>query len=89
MSLPWHEWVGFAGVAAVLLAFLLLQARRLHGNGIVYQSMNALGAAGIVLSLLFGNFNLPALLMELGWIGISVYGMLANRRRATRAGQPR
>ncbi|HET8900221.1 MAG TPA: hypothetical protein VFN09_15750 [Rhodanobacteraceae bacterium] len=88
MNLPWHEWTGLVGVATVLLAFLLLQAHRLHGNGLIYQAMNALGALGIVLSLAFGAFNLSALLMELGWIAISVYGMLVNRRRAGRAKAP-
>jgi hypothetical protein len=83
MSLAWYDWTGFAGVALVLLAFLLLQMRRLHGNKLVYQSMNALGALGVITSLLFGTFNLPALLMEFGWLAISVYGMAVTFGRGS------
>ncbi len=79
-SMAWHDWAGLLGVAVVLLAFFLLQARKLHGNGIVYQSMNALGAIGIMLSLLLGNFNLAAFVLEAAWLVISIYGMLVGRR---------
>ncbi|MGB8376857.1 MAG: hypothetical protein WCE70_00085 [Rhodanobacteraceae bacterium] len=86
MNMPWHEWAGLIGVALVLFAFLLLQAHKLHGNGPTYQAMNALGAFGVMLSLLFGNFNLAAFLLEIAWLLISIYGMAVGlrRRRAAR-----
>ena len=80
MNMAWYDWTGLLGVAVVLLAFFLLQARKLHGNGTVYQLMNALGAIGIMLSLLLGNFNLPAFLLEAAWLVITIYGMLLGRR---------
>ena len=40
MNLFWHDWAGYIGVVLVLLAFLLLQAHKLHGNGLTYQLMN-------------------------------------------------
>ena len=80
MNLPWHEWAGFTGVVLVLLAYLLLQMRKLHGNGWIYQLMNVLGALGVLLSLLFGRFNLPAFLLEAAWLAISVFGMVVARR---------
>ncbi len=43
MTFYWHDWAGYIGVVLVLLAFLLLQAHKLHGNGLVYQLMNVLG----------------------------------------------
>ncbi len=83
MNLLWHEWVGLAGVLLILLAFLLLQARKLGGQGLPYQIMNALGALGVIISLVFGQFNLPALLLEIAWLLISLFGitMAARRRR--------
>ncbi|MGH8116227.1 MAG: CBU_0592 family membrane protein [Rhodanobacteraceae bacterium] len=72
--------IGLIGAVLVLLAFFLLQARKLHGNGLVYQLMNALGALGVALSLLFGRFNLPAFLLEVAWLAISIYGIVAARR---------
>ncbi|KGI77339.1 CBU_0592 family membrane protein [Oleiagrimonas soli] len=84
--LPWHVWVGLIGVALVLLAFFLLQAQKLHGHRMVYQLMNALGALGVLISLVFGEFNLSAFLLEGAWLLISIYGMMfgVKTRRAAR-----
>ncbi|BBD79687.1 CBU_0592 family membrane protein [Aerosticca soli] len=79
-TLYWYDWAGYAGVALVLLAFLLLQARKLDGYGLAYQLMNVLGAAGVALSLLFGSFNWPAFLLELAWIAIGLYGIVRGVR---------
>lgn len=85
----WHDWAGYIGVLLVLLAYLLLQAHKIHGNGLVYQLMNALGAGGVIISLIFGNFNGSAFIMELAWVLISVYGIARGvkvRREARAAG---
>jgi hypothetical protein len=89
MNLLWHDWVGYLGVALVLLAFLLLQAHKLHGNGLVYQLMNIIGAIGVMLSLLFGSFNGAAFLMQVAWLVIGIYGVVRSarvRREARAAG---
>jgi paired small multidrug resistance pump len=75
-TLLWHDWAGYVGVVLVLLAFLLLQAHKLHGNGLTYQLMNIFGALGVLLSLLFGSFNLSAFVMEVAWAAIGIYGVL-------------
>jgi hypothetical protein len=80
MSFLWHDWAGYIGVVLVPLAFLLLQARKLHGNGLVYQLMNGFGALGVMLSLLFGSFNTSAFLMQLAWLAISIYGIASSAR---------
>lgn len=75
----WYDWVGLIGVAFTLTAFYLLQAGKLHGTGFVYQAMNALGAAAVVLSL-FYDFNLSAFIVEAAWVAISIYGMVRGWR---------
>ena len=81
MTFLWHDWCGYVGVALVLLAFLLLQAHKLHGNGLLYQLMNILGALGVILSLVFGAaMNWPAFLMQVAWIVIGVYGIVHSTR---------
>ncbi|KRE89441.1 hypothetical protein ASG87_03630 [Frateuria sp. Soil773] len=92
MTFYWHDWAGYLGVALVLLAFLLLQAHKLRGNGLVYQLMNVLGAIGVILSLSFGQgpINWPAFLMQLAWIVIGVFGIVHSsraRREAREAGR--
>ncbi len=86
MTFFWYDWAGYIGVTLILLAFFLLQAQRLQGSRLTYQMMNILGALGVLLSLLFGHFNLPAFMLEVAWIAIGMYGVLRNWRR--RGGTP-
>ncbi|TAM61680.1 MAG: hypothetical protein EPN49_06180 [Rhodanobacter sp.] len=79
MTIPWYDWAGYLGVALVLLAFLLLQAHKLHGNGLTYQLMNVVGAIGVMLSLLFGAFNASAFVMQVAWLVIGTYGIVRRR----------
>ena len=81
VTIDWTVIVGLAGMVITLFAYFLLQAQKLHGNGLVYQLMNAIGALGVALSLLFGTFNLPAFLLEVIWLAISIYGIAVGRRQ--------
>lgn len=69
------DGIGLAGTAAVLAAYLFLQAGRLGRTDWAFLLLNALGAAGILYSLTF-DFNLAATLIESAWLLISLYGML-------------
>lgn len=86
MSLQWFDWIGFAGVALIVLAYLLVQVGQARGDGFGNQMLNALGAVGVIVSLLFGAFNFPALVLESVWLLISIYGMVrgVRRRRSAR-----
>jgi hypothetical protein len=75
----WHELVGLAGVALVLLAYFGLQSGKLRGDGIAFQVANILGAGGIAVSLVY-DFNLSAMIIELSWIAISIYGLVRGIR---------
>lgn len=89
MTFYWHDWAGYVGVALVLLAFFLLQAHKLRGNGLIYQLMNVVGALGVMLSLLFGHFNMPAFIMQVAWLIIGIFGTVRGirvRREARASG---
>ena len=75
----WHEVVGLVGVALVLLAYFGLQSGKLRGDGIPFQLANILGAGGIAVSLVY-DFNLSAMVIELCWIAISIYGLVRGIR---------
>ena len=79
LQLHWYEYVGLIGVALCLAAFLGLQAGRLRGDGLVFQLTNIFGASGIIVSLLF-DFNLSAMVIEIAWIAISVYGIFRSAK---------
>ena len=84
MSLHWYDIAGFVGVILMVLAFFLQQSGRVRGDGLPNQLLNALGALGVLLSLVFGAFNLSAFLLESVWLAISVYGMARGARRRSR-----
>ncbi|MEO6154545.1 MAG: hypothetical protein ABIP16_02315 [Thermomonas sp.] len=87
LELGWSDWVGLLGTVTILLGFLLLQAGRLAGTGLVYQLINLFGAAGILVSLI-GKFNLSVFLLEAAWMVVSLYGIVRSvmLKRALRAG---
>ncbi|HEX7370267.1 MAG TPA: hypothetical protein VF284_08325 [Rhodanobacteraceae bacterium] len=80
VTFDWPLIIGLVGMLVTLVAYFLLQAQKLHGNGLTYQLMNAIGALGVAISLLFGRFNLPAFLLEVVWLAISIYGIVVARR---------
>jgi hypothetical protein len=82
MNVAWYDVVGTAGVALIVVAYLLLQLGRLRSAALSYSLMNGVGASLVVLSLVF-NFNLSAFLVEAFWVLISVLGVVRYFRRET------
>ena len=80
-AFAWFDVVGLAGTLTVLAAYFLLQAGRLSGTSHVYQLLNAVGSAGVLVSL-FGTFNLSVFLLEFAWMLISGYGFVRSLRTA-------
>jgi hypothetical protein len=79
ITFHWPTIVGLIGMLLVLLAYFLLQVRTLHGNGVVYLLMNAVGSAMIIVSLIYAP-NLPSLVLEIVWLLISIYGLARGKR---------
>ena len=69
------EIFGIAGVAAIVVAYSLLQAGKRVADDLSYILMNIFGAAGILISL-WNNFNLSATLMEIAWFIIGIFGLV-------------
>lgn len=69
------DLIGYAGVFMVLVAYTLLQARRMDGNGILYPLVNLIGAILILVSLLYKP-NMPAIVMEAAWAVVSIAGIV-------------
>ena len=79
-GVAWHDLVGLAGVAAILLAYALLQAGRLAASRPLYSALNLAGALAIVASLTV-DWNLPAFIVEGTWAVISCWGLIGSLRR--------
>jgi hypothetical protein len=85
MSYGVHDLLGNAGVAMILLAYMLVQAGKLDARGLTATLVNALGAGLVVVSLTV-DFNLSAFVVETMWCLISLFGAArALRERRVRS----
>jgi len=83
MGYTWYDFVGNVGVFLLLAAYLLLQLNKITSNQISYSLMNAIGAALILVSLIF-EFNLSAFAIEFFWLLISMVGIVDYLRTKKR-----
>ena len=74
MTYTFYDLLGNVGVFLIILTYLLLQLRKIASESLLYSVLNAVGAALIIVSLLF-DFNLSAFVVELFWVIISLIGI--------------
>ncbi len=76
------QWIGFIGMACVVYAYFLIQSEKVTKHNSFYQWLNLIGAILLIISL-FVHFNLGSFLIEVFWVGITLYGMIQSKRRAS------
>ncbi len=81
MDYHWYDVVGNIGVALIIGMYFLLHLGRIRAQTVTYSFANALGAAMVMLSLVF-DFNLSAFIVECFWTAISLFGMIRAVRIA-------
>ena len=81
----WHDVIGTAGAAIILVSYFLLQLQRLSSRALSYSVLNGLGALLILVSLSI-EFNLAAFVVEAFWLLISIIGIV--RSLSGRSGEP-
>jgi hypothetical protein len=79
MSAHWSDSVGMLGVSLVLIAYCLLQSGRMSSNAPAYSWLNVAGSSAILVSLTHA-FNLSSFVIQVAWIGISLWGLWRARR---------
>ncbi|MCC6328286.1 MAG: hypothetical protein IT174_07210 [Acidobacteria bacterium] len=80
MTLAWYNILGTAGVATIVITYILLQTERLRSDSLYYSLLNAIGAILILISLYF-EFNFPSFVVEFFWLLISLFGIGKYLRR--------
>ena len=70
---------GLLGVGLIILAYLLVQIEKLASHDMRYLLLNLIGALLHIVSLL-RFWNLASFIIELFWVGISLYGLFRSRR---------
>lgn len=68
------DLIGFVGSALIIGAYLLLQLKKISSEGLKYSILNGVGALLIIYSLIY-RFNFPAFIVEVFWVGISIFGI--------------
>ena len=74
MTYAWYDILGTAGVAIIIITYVLLQLERVRSNQLSYSLLNAVGAALILISLYY-DFNFPSFIVESFWLIISLFGI--------------
>lgn len=77
MSL-WGNIAGFLGSLIILAGFAYVNVLKRTPDAL-FNLLNLSGAALLAVSLSI-NYNLPALLLEIAWMGIALYGLYTGWR---------
>lgn len=77
-----YNIIGFFGDFFVLVAYSLLQFKKIKAESFSYSFMNLIGAAFLLFSLYYA-WNLPAAIIEGTWVLISFYGLVQAWRART------
>jgi hypothetical protein len=76
--------VGWAGAFLLLAAYALVSLRRLSGDGVLFQVLNIVGAAGLATVSIAGGVW-PSAFVNFVWIAVGVVvlvrGGISRRRR--------
>ena len=75
MNIQFHDIIGNAGVAMIVITYFMLQINKISSNSLLYSLLNALGAFLVVVSLMF-EFNLSAFIVQAFWCLISLVGII-------------
>lgn len=76
LLLTWaSDFIGCIGTLIILIVYTLLQMGKIESSSFLYSLLNLVGAV-LILASLFFSWNLAAVLMEISWILISLYGTL-------------
>lgn len=79
MSLAWFDYLGFAGIGLILLAYALLQADRWNSRAVGYLLANLTGSLLLLASIVGSPAPIEEVLaptlMQFAWIAISLFGL--------------
>ena len=80
MQLNLNDWIGFTGVAILLLAFLLNLLKKISSNSLSYILMNIIGAGLACLASWLIHY-IPFVILEGVWTLVSVLALVGYFRK--------
>ena len=77
---------GWIGMVSLISAYWLVSTGRLHGTSRIYQTLNVIGAGGLLANTFYYRAY-PAAALNLTWLGIGLTTYVRVAVRARRAGR--
>ena len=74
------DWVGVIGVSILLIAFLLNLMNKISSDGILYISLNLIGAAIACLASILLKY-VPFIVLEAVWTIVSLFSLIKRLTR--------
>jgi len=68
------EIIGWVGMVLVLIAYGMITAKKVNSKSFLYQALNLVGAAGILVNAYY-NGAYPSVALNLIWGLIAIYGL--------------
>ena len=83
MQLTLSDWIGFIGVAILLIAFLLNLLKKISSESLVYILLNIIGAGLSCLASWLINY-MPFVILEATWTVVSLFALVGYLRKIAR-----
>jgi drug/metabolite transporter (DMT)-like permease len=77
----WFDALGWAGAAALLLAYAMVSSKKLEGDSTAYQTLNIIGSLLLAVNTVFYRAY-PSTFVNMVWIGIAVFSIATRKRWA-------
>ena len=75
----WFNAIGWAGAAALLVAYAMVSSRKLEGDSGAYQVLNISGSLLLAVNTIFyGSY--PSTVVNLIWAAIAVFSIATRKR---------
>ena len=79
----WFDAVGWAGAAALLIAYAMVSHKKLEGDSGAYQALNIGGSLLLAANTIFyGSY--PSTFVNLIWAAIAFFSIARRKRFASR-----
>jgi hypothetical protein len=79
----WFDAIGWAGAAALLVAYAMVSSRKLEADSTIFQFLNIIGSLFLAVNTVFYRAY-PSSFVNVIWLGIAVFSIATRKRVPSR-----
>ena len=79
----WFDAIGWAGAAALLVAYAMVSSKKLEGDSTAFQFLNIVGSLLLAVNTVFYRAY-PSSFVNMIWIAIAVFSIATRKRIPSR-----